>query len=74
MCVLFQRWFVVHHGPAPFTKAVFLKEVDSTLWQISLAKDNESSWNYLRGLVLRSPEDVVGMDEKNAVLARYSIL
>ena len=61
---------MVHNGPTPFTVDVFTREVEYAFRHIATARDNESAWNYLRGLVLRSPSDVPGVAEKNSILLR----
>ncbi|XP_044735673.1 protein farnesyltransferase/geranylgeranyltransferase type-1 subunit alpha [Chrysoperla carnea] len=46
-----QRYFVINNTTG-FTPEVLQREVQYTLSKIEIAKDNESAWNYLRGLLL----------------------
>ncbi|KAJ1422630.1 hypothetical protein B484DRAFT_332146, partial [Ochromonadaceae sp. CCMP2298] len=48
-----QRWFCVHSGPEGpcVSEAVVQREVDFALDSIARAAQNESAWNYLRGLL-----------------------
>ncbi|VVD03286.1 unnamed protein product [Leptidea sinapis] len=58
-----QRYFIMnnHHG---WTDENVQKEVAYTLEKIRFVKNNESSWNYLRGVLLH---DCKGMSGNNAV-------
>mmetsp|Transcript_957 Transcript_957/g.1058 ORF Transcript_957/g.1058 Transcript_957/m.1058 type:complete len:306 (+) Transcript_957:129-1046(+) len=51
-----QRWFVVHNGPDPVTSQILEREVLYTFKSIDTCINNESSWNYLRGLSKYHPE------------------
>ncbi|XP_065157833.1 protein farnesyltransferase/geranylgeranyltransferase type-1 subunit alpha [Atheta coriaria] len=46
-----ERYFVIHQTTG-FTEEVVKNEVEYTLEKIAIAKENESAWNYLRGLLL----------------------
>ncbi|KAK9693010.1 Protein prenyltransferase alpha subunit repeat [Popillia japonica] len=50
-----QRYFVVNNTTG-FTDVVLSNEIDYTLNKINIAKENESAWNYLRGLLLHDKE------------------
>lgn len=51
-----QRWFVVHNRPVPVTgpSAEICEEEISYAWNaLHRVKNNESAWNYLRGLAIK---------------------
>ncbi|KAL3276803.1 hypothetical protein HHI36_012166 [Cryptolaemus montrouzieri] len=53
------RYFVINNSTG-FTENVVDREIKFTLNQIKKATENESSWNYLRGLVLHTSEGLSG--------------
>jgi hypothetical protein len=50
----------VHKGPFPFDRAVFEREVDFAFSSCLRARDNESSWTYLRALLVPLVQRSVG--------------
>ncbi|KAJ8917977.1 hypothetical protein NQ315_011430 [Exocentrus adspersus] len=46
-----QRYFVINNTTG-FTEEVLSREIDYTLFNIKAVTENESAWNYLRGLLL----------------------
>lgn len=46
-----QRYFIVNNTTG-FTEEVLDREIDYTLFNIKAVTENESAWNYLRGLLL----------------------
>ncbi|XP_059482345.1 protein farnesyltransferase/geranylgeranyltransferase type-1 subunit alpha [Neocloeon triangulifer] len=58
------RYFVVNNTTG-FTPEVIVREVDYTLEQISKAIQNESAWNYLRGVLEKSQDGVAGNRKVN---------
>ncbi len=42
----------MHNSPVPLDKTVFDREVKYAFKSALRARDNESAWNYLRGLML----------------------
>ncbi|XP_060526486.1 protein farnesyltransferase/geranylgeranyltransferase type-1 subunit alpha [Cylas formicarius] len=58
-----QRYFVVNNTTG-FTQEVLDKEIDYTLSQIQKLTENESAWNYLRGLLLH---DKGGLGENKKI-------
>ncbi|RYH28573.1 hypothetical protein EON65_11670 [archaeon] len=72
-----QRWFVVHRrgvdgvgmggegkGDRVVTSEVLQREIEYVWQSIFTVKKNESSWNYLRGLIRYHPEIKKQMMEK----------
>ncbi|XP_014486655.1 PREDICTED: protein farnesyltransferase/geranylgeranyltransferase type-1 subunit alpha [Dinoponera quadriceps] len=57
-----QRYFVISNT-TKFEKEVIDKEIDFALEKIELANENESAWNYLRGVLLHDPNGL-GYNEK----------
>lgn len=55
-----QRWFVVQNSEAG-NRDVLNREIEFSFGQIALAPDNESAWNYLRGLALSPSSFTVDM-------------
>lgn len=58
-----QRYFVINRTTG-FTPEIVTREIDYTLEKIKLTTKNESSWNYLRGILLHTPE---GLREQTVV-------
>jgi hypothetical protein len=65
-----QRWFVIHNGPEPVTDQVLQRELDYVFTSFDKVKKNESSWNYLRGLVRYHPDIKQEVTEKVTVLVK----
>lgn len=59
-----QRWFVVHNGPQGIDAATLQREIKFTISSILKVKDNESAWNYLRGLARHHRGDVANRIQK----------
>lgn len=57
-----QRYFVISNT-TKFEQEVINREVDFALEKIELVKENESAWNYLRGILLHDPNGL-GFNEK----------
>ncbi|KAK9875080.1 hypothetical protein WA026_005875 [Henosepilachna vigintioctopunctata] len=53
------RYFIINNSTG-FTEDILRKEIDFTLENIRKATENESSWNYLRGLVLHNNQGLSG--------------
>jgi hypothetical protein len=52
-----KRWFVIHDNKnQPPTVEIIQSELEYVFQSIMKVKKNESSWNYLRGLVNFHPE------------------
>jgi protein farnesyltransferase/geranylgeranyltransferase type-1 subunit alpha len=52
-----QRWYAVHRNPLePINKHILQRELEYSMQSILLVANNESSWNYLRGLARFHPE------------------
>lgn len=64
-----QRFFVINNTTG-FTEDVLKREIAYTLEKINICKENESAWNYLRGLIIHDKgglsqnEDVTKFCEK----------
>lgn len=52
-----QRYFVVNNTTG-FTEQILNNEIDYTLGKIKLLIENESSWNYLRGLLVHDKKGI----------------
>nr|CAG4644079.1 EOG090X08PK [Lepidurus arcticus] len=50
-----QRYFVINHTTG-FTSDVILQEIQFVSRSLSLVSQNESAWNYLRGILLEAEE------------------
>ncbi|CAG9815491.1 unnamed protein product [Phaedon cochleariae] len=50
-----QRYFIINNTTG-FTEEVLKREIDYTLLHIKIVTENESAWNYLRGLLLHAKE------------------
>ncbi|XP_018329613.1 protein farnesyltransferase/geranylgeranyltransferase type-1 subunit alpha [Agrilus planipennis] len=61
-----QRYFVINNTTG-FTKEVIEKETDYTLKKIEIAKENESAWNYLRGILLHDERGL----SKNTEVSKF---
>ncbi|KAK5650173.1 hypothetical protein RI129_001202 [Pyrocoelia pectoralis] len=61
-----QRYFVINNTSG-FTSDVLKSEISYTLDKIKIAKENESAWNYLRGLLLHDKEGL----SKNETVRNY---
>lgn len=62
---------MIHNGPVAFTAEIFVREVEYAFDSIKIAQDNESAWNYLRGLLQQTPLDVAGADVRSEIFSRY---
>ncbi|RUS29725.1 hypothetical protein BC938DRAFT_480314 [Jimgerdemannia flammicorona] len=56
------RYFVVFEGPTKPTQEFLEKEIEFTKGKIRLAPNNQSSWNYLKGILARSPNPTTADD------------
>jgi len=74
-----QRWFVVHSGPQGVDASILQREVEFTISALEKVVENESAWNYLRGLtrhhrgdvskrIIEWCSDTLPMQPKNAFL------
>lgn len=61
-----QRYFVINNTTG-FTSDVLKSEIEYTLEKIKIAKENESAWNFLRGLLLHDKDGL----SKNEIVTRY---
>jgi protein farnesyltransferase/geranylgeranyltransferase type-1 subunit alpha len=69
-----QRWFIIERSEV-ICESTLLKEVDFVFHQISVARDNESAWNYLRGLYFSNLySSVINSIKFEELLARLTAL